>query len=65
VGLDVLKPVFGWHVPYIDDAERRKILDAYKARLATVFTETPLDLYPSLSDFDSVMRPLAGASTTR
>jgi len=59
VGMSVLKPFVGWHVPYIDDAARRAILDSYSSRLADIFDETPLDIYPSLSEFDAVMKPLS------
>jgi NAD(P)H dehydrogenase (quinone) len=57
VGMDVLPPYMAWHVPYIDEPDRRRILEHYRGHLQHLDSVQPLAM-PSLSDYDSVMRPL-------
>ena len=56
VGLSVLPPFIGWHVPYISDEERKNILGKYKAYLSNLDQLDSLS-FPSLSDFDEKMMP--------
>ena len=46
----------GWHVPYIDQAERQRFLEEYRRYLEALDDQRPLRL-PSLSEFDSLRRP--------
>ena len=57
VGMDVLNPFVGWHVPYISQEARQKILDSYEMRLKNLHQEKPL-IYPKLSDFDENLYPV-------
>lgn len=59
-GLSVLPPFVGWHVPYIDQDARLALLDAWRARLRDLDTQTPL-VFPSMSRFDEGLRPLRAA----
>ncbi|MGB0749018.1 MAG: NAD(P)H-dependent oxidoreductase [Magnetospiraceae bacterium] len=56
VGMDVLAPFCGHHVPYVTPEARAEILAVYTQRLLHVETETPLSM-PSLDDFDDRLRP--------
>jgi NAD(P)H dehydrogenase (quinone) len=56
VGCDVLPPFFAWHVPYITAEARQDYLERYRARLASIDTDTPLR-FPSLEQFDDRMMP--------
>ncbi len=58
VGMDVLKPFVGWHIPYISQEAREKILVEYEARLRGLHEETPV-VYPKLSDFDTNLYPVS------
>jgi len=58
VGFDVLPPFVAWHVPYISAEARQEILDKYRRYLQALHEQRPLR-FPSLSDFDSALRPLA------
>lgn len=55
-GMDVLPPFLGYHVPYLDQKERAKILEDYRARLLSITNEAPLPM-PSLDDYDHQLRP--------
>jgi NAD(P)H dehydrogenase (quinone) len=55
VGMDVLTPFFGFHVPYLSDDARGEILTAYVKRLSRINQETPLKM-PSLNDYDDTLR---------
>jgi NAD(P)H dehydrogenase (quinone) len=57
VGMTVLPPFVGWHVPYISQKERTDFLRQYDQRLRTLHTDTPL-CFPSLSEFDDNLYPL-------
>lgn len=57
VGYAVLPPFVAWHVPYVDDAARRAMLDALERHLADLDRLEPLPM-PSLDGFDRAMRPL-------
>jgi NAD(P)H dehydrogenase (quinone) len=56
-GMDVLPPFVGWHVPYITQQAREKILADYRERLETLETLEPLR-FPSLDQFDDKLYPL-------
>jgi len=55
VGLTVLPPFIGWHVPYISQEERTALLESYKDRLKNLDSLQALE-FPVLSDFDDTMR---------
>ncbi|MGB0683433.1 MAG: NAD(P)H-dependent oxidoreductase [Magnetovibrionaceae bacterium] len=57
VGLEVLDPFIGWHVPYISDEARAAILDDYAARLGKIETEEGIGP-PSLAGFDETFNPI-------
>lgn len=57
VGLRVLPPYVAYHVPYLEEAERRSILDGYGLHLQGLDQCEPLR-FPSLDDFDETLRPL-------
>ncbi|MBS0367689.1 MAG: NAD(P)H-dependent oxidoreductase [Proteobacteria bacterium] len=59
-GLQVLPPFVGWHIPYISEEARNGIMDDWKARLCAIESDVPLQ-FPSLSDYDDRLRPLAVA----
>lgn len=56
-GFTVLPPFVGYHIPYISDAERRKILQNYVHHLSRIDKLEPL-CFPSMSDFDERLYPL-------
>lgn len=56
VGYEVLEPYFAFHVPYLPDAERAKILDDFRGQMAAVDSRPSLS-FPSLDGFDDEMRP--------
>ena len=58
LGFEVLPPFVSWHVPYISTAERQRFLEEYRCYLGALDQQQPLR-FPSLSDFDSLLRPLA------
>lgn len=58
VGLRVLPPYVAFHVPYLEEAERRGILEGYGLHLQGLDQHEPLR-FPSLDDFDETLRPLA------
>src|SRR5471032_2084915 len=47
VGLDVLRPFVGWHVPYISTEARQKFLVSYCQRLQKIDEDEPIE-YPRL-----------------
>jgi NAD(P)H dehydrogenase (quinone) len=55
VGLTVLPPFIGWHVPYITDEARTDLLKSYKDRLKNIDSLEALE-FPVLSDFDDQMK---------
>lgn len=55
-GLAVLPPFVGWHVPYITQEARERLLEDYRRTLASVDAALPLR-FPSLGDFDARLRP--------
>lgn len=57
VGLRVLPPYVAFHVPYLEEAERRSILEGYGLHLQGLDQCEPLR-FPSLDDFDETLRPL-------
>ena len=56
VGLSVLPPFIGWHVPYITDEERQSLLKKYREYLTNLDQLEPLS-FPSLANFDERMLP--------
>jgi NAD(P)H dehydrogenase (quinone) len=56
VGLSVLPPFIGWHVPYITDEERQSLLKQYREYLTNLDQLEPLN-FPSLANFDDRMMP--------
>lgn len=56
VGFDVCEPFYAYHVPYIDDRERRAILDRLDQTLRTV-DQLPTLPMPSLDAFDEKLLP--------
>ena len=56
VGLTVLPPFIGWHVPYISDEDRQSLLKEYREYLTNLDQLDPL-IFPSLDDFDEKMMP--------
>ncbi len=58
VGFDVLKPFFAWHVPYINDEQRKNILEVWKNRLKNLTTENRFYTFPNLDNYDKTMRKI-------
>ena len=58
VGLTVLPPFVGYHIPYLKPEQRDEIMASYRAFLAGLDAATPMKI-PSLADFDPQMRRLA------
>lgn len=56
VGMDVLPPFAAYHVPYISDEARARILDDYRASLRDLDKLQPLR-FPRLEDFDERLYP--------
>ncbi len=56
VGLEVLPPFIGYHVPYISQEAREQILVDYKHYLANLDELTPLS-YPHMDEFDGKLYP--------
>ncbi|MDE3010993.1 MAG: NAD(P)H-dependent oxidoreductase [Pseudomonadota bacterium] len=57
VGMEVLTPFFGYHVPYLDDAGRAAILAAWRQALRERDQRASLAM-PDLERFDREFRPL-------
>lgn len=57
IGLEVLTPFVGWHVPYISAEARQDFLLGYRQRLEHIEADEPME-YPSLSQFDDQLYPL-------
>jgi NAD(P)H dehydrogenase (quinone) len=60
VGLDVLEPFTAYHVPYVDEAARRDLLDRFRAHVAGLDTLPVLPM-PKLEQFDATFAPLPPA----
>ena len=58
VGLTVLPPFVGYHIPYLKPEQRDEIMASYQQFLAGLETAAPIKI-PSLADFDPQMRRLA------
>jgi NAD(P)H dehydrogenase (quinone) len=61
-GLDVLAPFVAWHVPYVKNEERLRLLQAWRERLPSLETEVPLS-FPSLDNFDEHLYPLGSRAS--
>ncbi|WP_217482704.1 NAD(P)H-dependent oxidoreductase [Sulfitobacter maritimus] len=59
-GMDVLEPFMAWHVPYISQKAREKIMIQYAQCLRDINTRDCLKL-PSLEAFDKALYPLPRA----
>ena len=56
VGMDVLPPFIGYHIPYIDQAAREQILKDYSDYLSNIDDLKPLE-FPTLDQFDDKLYP--------
>jgi NAD(P)H dehydrogenase (quinone) len=56
VGLGVLAPFIAWHVPYVSDDDRKRMLDDLAGYIRTL-DDQPLLPMPDLDDFDDRFRP--------
>ncbi len=56
VGMDVLPPFIGYHIPYIDQAAREQILKEYSDYLSNIDNLKPLE-FPTLDQFDDKLYP--------
>ncbi len=56
VGMDVLPPFIGYHIPYIDHAARAQILQDYSDYLNNLEQLKPLE-FPRLDQFDDRLYP--------
>ena len=61
-GFNVLPPFVAYHVPYITDEHRQKILQDFSQYLSQLDDLQPLK-FSVLEDFDSAMRPLNSLET--
>jgi NAD(P)H dehydrogenase (quinone) len=61
VGLDVLKPFIGWHVPYIKPDARDEMMASYIDCLRSL-DQRPVLPMPSLANFTDDMRPLTASA---
>lgn len=57
VGMDVLAPFVGWHVPYISEEARSDLLNQYDRRLRSLDAEAPMS-FPRMDAFDDQLYPL-------
>ena len=56
VGMNVLPPFIGYHIPYIDQAAREQILKDYSDYLSNIDDLKPLE-FPTLDQFDDKLYP--------
>jgi NAD(P)H dehydrogenase (quinone) len=56
VGMDVLPPFIGYHVPYISPEARQQVLENYKQYLQNLDQLQPLE-FPTLDQFDDKLFP--------
>lgn len=56
-GMTVLAPYYGFHVPYISQADREAVLADFRVQLAAIDQRQAL-IMPSLANFDAEMKPL-------
>lgn len=54
VGLEVIPPFVAWHVPYISEEARGKIMSDFRRYLQSIHTAKPME-FPSLQDFNQDM----------
>ncbi len=59
VGFDVIEPFVAYHVPYIDDADRARLLDRLKHRMRNI-EALPVMPMPDLDRFDRTFKPILG-----
>lgn len=60
VGLTVLPPFVGYHVPYLKPEGRAAILENYRQCLRQLDSLPPMQ-FPSMDDFDELLHPKADA----
>lgn len=58
VGMDVLEPFIGYHIPYLDNAQRQKILQDWMRALLTLDQRSVIPM-PDLDNFDDMFLPKA------
>ncbi|CAB3793893.1 Glutathione-regulated potassium-efflux system ancillary protein KefF [Paraburkholderia caffeinitolerans] len=63
-GMTVLPPFVAWHVPYIKPEQRADMLEQYRRRLRELDELEPLR-FPSMDDFDDLLRPKAARTEAR
>lgn len=56
VGFDVYEPFAAYHVPYLPQEDREKIMDDFGAAIGDLASRRQLE-FPKLADFDEQMRP--------
>lgn len=61
VGLGVLKPFVGWHIPYVSNDERELVMNAWRTRLQALEGESELLEFPNMSEYDDRLHPLPDA----
>ncbi|QBR03930.1 NAD(P)H-dependent oxidoreductase [Paraburkholderia pallida] len=57
-GFEVLEPFFAYHVPYVEQSARQKMLEDWKALLLNIDSRATLAM-PSLADYDETLAPRA------
>ena len=58
VGLGVLQPFVGWHIPYVSDDDRRQVMQEWRARLRALEAEKALLKFPRLEEYDDRLYPI-------
>jgi NAD(P)H dehydrogenase (quinone) len=58
VGMQVLQPFFGWHIPYISPEDRAATMQAWKDALSSI-DDRPTIAMPDMSRFDETLKPLS------
>lgn len=63
VGLDVIQPFIGWHIPYITPQAREETMAAYRDSLRSL-DQRPVMPMPSVANFTDDMRPIANSTVS-
>lgn len=64
VGMEVLEPFIGYHIPYLNDEERGEILQQWISELGTLDQRKTLTM-PRIEDFDDTLAPKAGQQSLK